>query len=99
MPFPLTRRSVVRAAASADPETRRRGFETLVAAYWRPVYKYLRLKWRACGEDAEDLTQGFFARALEKGFFDRFDPGARASARTCARARRLHANERQRRGG
>jgi len=96
MAFPLTRRSVVRAAASADPETRRRGFETLVAAYWRPVYKYLRLKWRASGEDAEDLTQGFFARALEKGFFDRFDP-ARARFRTYLRAclDGFVANERQ----
>jgi len=86
MPFPLTRRSVVRAAASGDPETRRRAFETLVAAYWKPVYKYLRLKWGAPEEDAEDLTQGFFARALEKGFFDRFDPGRarfRTYLRTC----------------
>jgi RNA polymerase sigma factor (sigma-70 family) len=86
MAFPLTRRSVVRAAASADPETRRRAFEALVTAYWRPVYKYLRLKWSAPGEDAEDLTQGFFARALEKGFFDRFDPSRsrfRTYLRTC----------------
>jgi RNA polymerase sigma factor (sigma-70 family) len=85
MAFPLTRRSVVRAAASTDPETRQRAFDTLVAAYWRPVYKYLRLKWSATGEDAEDLTQGFFARAIEKGFFDRFDP-ARARFRTYLRA-------------
>jgi RNA polymerase sigma factor (sigma-70 family) len=86
MAFPLTRRSVVRAAASTDPETRRRAFDALVAAYWRPVYKYLRLKWNASGEDAEDLTQGFFARALEKGFFDRFDPSRsrfRTYLRTC----------------
>jgi RNA polymerase sigma factor (sigma-70 family) len=84
MAFPLTRRSVVRAAASADPLTRRRAFEALVAAYWKPVYKYLRLKWAAPEEDAEDLTQGFFARALEKGFFDRFDP-ERARFRTYLR--------------
>jgi RNA polymerase sigma factor (sigma-70 family) len=86
MGFPLTRRSVVRAAASADPETRRRAFEALVTAFWRPVYKYLRLKWSAPGEDAEDLTQGFFARALEKGFFDHFDPSRsrfRTYLRTC----------------
>jgi RNA polymerase sigma factor (sigma-70 family) len=96
MAFPLTRRSVVRAAASADPETRRRGFETLVAAYWKPVYKYLRLKWRVPEEDAEDLTQGFFARALEKAFFDRFDP-ERARFRTYLRAclDGFVANERQ----
>jgi len=96
MAFPLTRRSVVRAAASADPETRQRGFDALVAAYWKPVYKYLRLKWSASGEDAEDLTQGFFARAIEKGFFDRFDP-ARARFRTYLRAclDGFVANERQ----
>jgi RNA polymerase sigma factor (sigma-70 family) len=96
MAFPLTRRSVVRAAASADPETRQRAFDALVAAYWKPVYKYLRLKWSASGEDAEDLTQGFFARAIEKGFFDRFDP-ARARFRTYLRAclDGFVANERQ----
>ncbi len=96
MAFPLTRRSVVRAAASADPETRRRGFETLVAAYWKPAYKYLRLKWRASEQDAEDLTQGFFARALEKAFFDRFDPERarfRTYLRTCLDG--FVANERQ----
>jgi RNA polymerase sigma factor (sigma-70 family) len=85
MAFPLTRLSVVQAAGSTDPAVRRRGFEALVAAYWKPVYKYLRLKWSASGEDAEDLTQGFFARAIEKGFFDRFDPG-RARFRTYLRA-------------
>src|SRR3989442_7054857 len=85
MAFPLTRGSVVRAAGSADAETRRRAFEALVGAYWKPVYNYVRLKWGASGEDAEDLTQGFFARALEKGFFDRFDP-ARARFRTYLRA-------------
>jgi RNA polymerase sigma factor (sigma-70 family) len=96
MAFPLTRRSVVRAAASADPETRRRGFETLVAAYWMPVYKYLRLKWRVPEADAEDLTQGFFARAFEKAFFDRFDPQRarfRTYLRTCLDG--FVANERQ----
>ena len=84
MTFPLTRRSVVAGAGSGDPQTRRRAFEALVAAYWKPVYKYLRLQWHASGEDAEDLTQGFFARALEKGFFDRFDP-RRARFRTYLR--------------
>jgi len=82
--FPPTRLSAVREAASADPETRRRGFEALVGAYWRAVYKYLRFQARAAPEDAEDLTQGFFARAYEKGFFDRYDP-ARSRFRTYLR--------------
>jgi RNA polymerase sigma factor (sigma-70 family) len=72
--FPPTRLSAVREAASHDPETRRRGFEALVGAYWRAVYKYLRFQARVSPEDAEDLTQGFFARAFEKGFFDKYDP-------------------------
>jgi RNA polymerase sigma factor (sigma-70 family) len=81
--FPATRHSAVREAASADPEIRRRGFEALGAAYWRAVYKHLRYKG-AAPEDAEDLTQGFFARAYEKGFFDAYDP-ARSRFRTFLR--------------
>ena len=82
--FPATRHSILLAARSGDPEERRRAFGALVASYWRPVYKYLRLRWRQSAEDAEDLTQGFFARAFEKGFFDRYDP-ERARFRTFLR--------------
>lgn len=82
--FPTTRHSVVRAAQSEDPDIRRQGFDALISAYWKPVYKYLRVKWRASDEDARDLTQEFFARTVEKGFFDRYDP-ARARFRTYVR--------------
>jgi len=84
MACPLTRRSVVVAAGSADPETRRRAFDALVAAYWKPVYKYVRLRWQADPQDAEDLTQDFFAQAFEKGHLDRYDP-AKARFRTFLR--------------
>jgi len=56
----------------------------LVTAYWKPVYKYLRLKWRASDEDARDLTQEFFSRAFEKAYFQRYDP-AKARFRTYLR--------------
>jgi DNA-directed RNA polymerase specialized sigma24 family protein len=82
--FPATRQSVILAARSADPGTRDRALETLAASYWRPVYKYLRVRWQASPQDAQDLTQGFFAAALEKGFFERYDP-ARARFRTFLR--------------
>jgi DNA-directed RNA polymerase specialized sigma24 family protein len=59
---------------SADGEVRQQAFDTLVSAYWRPIYKYLRLRWRATTEDAEDTTQAFLTAAFEKQFFDRFDP-------------------------
>jgi RNA polymerase sigma factor (sigma-70 family) len=78
--------SVVRGAGSDKPEERRRSFEAIVAAYWRPVYKHIRLHWQSSPEDAEDLTQAFFARALEKEFFAGFDPAKghfRTFLRTC----------------
>ena len=72
-PFPLTRRSLLLEVASDDPQIRRQAFDDLVRSYWPAVYKYLRLKHGTSPEDAEDLTQGFFVFALEKGFLERFD--------------------------
>jgi RNA polymerase sigma factor (sigma-70 family) len=66
---------------SDDPAERARSFEILVRAYWKPVYKHLRMRWRLSSEQAEDLTQGFFARALERRMFAAYDP-ARALFRT-----------------
>lgn len=77
---------MVRAAASADPEARRRAFSSIAEAYWKAVYKYVRLKWLASADEAEDLTQAFFARAFEKQFFTSYDPGKarfRTFLRTC----------------
>jgi len=82
--FPLTRHSVVAAVKSENAEVRRVAWEALVAAYWKPVYKHLRMQWRMDAEQARDGTQEFFARAIEKSFFDRFDP-ARARFRTFLR--------------
>jgi RNA polymerase sigma factor (sigma-70 family) len=67
--FPETRQSAIAAARSGNPDV-------LLAAYWKPVYKYIRIKWKASNEDAKDLTQGFFARVLEKEFFAAYQPEA-----------------------
>src|SRR5437667_161954 len=64
--FPLTRRSVIEAARSIDAQERERALEVLCAAYWRPVYKYVRWRWNRPVEAAQDLTQGFFAELLER---------------------------------
>jgi DNA-directed RNA polymerase specialized sigma24 family protein len=72
--FPVTRRSALLAARGGDAAERARAVETLLAAYWKPAYKYIRLKWRASNEDAKDLTQAFFARALDRDFFAGYDP-------------------------
>lgn len=58
--------------------------ERVIALYWKPVYRFIRLKFRKDNEDAKDLTQSFFASALERDFFARFDP-AKASFRTYLR--------------
>jgi RNA polymerase sigma factor (sigma-70 family) len=94
--FPETRASAVAGVRSADGEVRHRSHATIVTVYWKPVYKYLRLRWGESHEAAQDLTQEFFARAIEKSFFAGFDPGKarfRTFLRTCVDA--LVANERQ----
>jgi hypothetical protein len=42
--FPATRWSLIAAARSAEPEARQRALKILVASYWKPVYKYIRLR-------------------------------------------------------
>jgi len=71
--FPPTRRSVIEAVGSIDAEERERGLEALCAAYWRPIYKYIRLRWNRPAEEAQDLTQGFFVEVLERGLLEKFD--------------------------
>jgi len=73
--FPATRWSVIEAAQSADGAERKRALETLCSAYWKPVYKYVRLRWNRSAPDAQDLTQGFFAEMLERELLNRFDAG------------------------
>ena len=84
--FPVTNHSAIVGARSDDQVVRRRAFDTILASYWKPAYKYVRLKWQADNEDAKDLTQAFFLNALEKGFFDayRSDKGSfRTYLRVC----------------
>jgi RNA polymerase sigma factor (sigma-70 family) len=103
--FPSTRWSVIVAARSAQPEERQRALDVLIAAYWKPVYKYIRLRWDKDNEQAKDLTQDFFARLLEKDFLESFDP-EKARLRTFLRvcvdrflANEAKAAQRLKRGG
>ena len=94
--FPTTRRSVLAAVRRGDDEARRTALETLLGAYWAPVYKYLRVAWRLDAEDAADLTQQLFTTALEDGTFAAYDPSKgrfRTYLRSCAD--HLAANERK----
>ena len=82
----MTRHSVVAAAQGRDPQERVRAIDAITCSYWRPVYKYVRLRWRVEREDAEDFTQDFFSRLLEKDFLVSYDPAKgklRTFLRTC----------------
>jgi RNA polymerase sigma factor (sigma-70 family) len=94
--FPITRHSAILAAASTDEQVRQRALETIVSSYWKPAYKYLRIKWQTTNEDAKDLTQGFFATAIEKNYFAGYD-AAKASFQTFFRTclDRFVANQRK----
>jgi DNA-directed RNA polymerase specialized sigma24 family protein len=71
--FPLTSVSAIAGAASDDESLRERALESIARAYWKPAYKYLRLRWNLGREDAEDLTQEFFARAARESTFSHYD--------------------------
>lgn len=79
--FPRTRWSLVARVVepgSRGAATRRSAYAELVAAYWRPVYRALRVGHRRPREEAEDLTQAFFLEIFEKRTLERFvaDPQA-----------------------
>ncbi|HEY1052111.1 MAG TPA: sigma-70 family RNA polymerase sigma factor [Prosthecobacter sp.] len=63
--FATTRWSVVLAAREEDTAPARLAMETLCRACWYPLYAYVRRAGHAA-HDAQDLTQEFFARLLEK---------------------------------
>ena len=64
--FASTRWSVV-LAASGDDSRARAALTTLCHGYWYPLYAYVRRQGHA-PHDAQDLTQEFFARLIEKNW-------------------------------
>ena len=82
--FPVTRWSVIGAVKSEDAAEQARALDTLFAAYWKPVYKYVRLRWNRPAEDAQDLTQGFFAEVLQRELLAKYEP-AKSKLRTYLR--------------
>lgn len=100
--FPSTRVSLIEAAGSGLSDA---AIDQVITLYWKPVYRFIRIKFQKSNEDAKDLTQGFFANVLQRDFFSQFDPG-KASFRTYLRmaveryAANQHAAEnRQKHGG
>src|SRR4051794_35415572 len=65
--FVTTRWTVVLTAQGSSPAAHD-ALEQLCRSYWRPIYAFLRREGRS-PEDAQDLTQSFFAQLLERGDF------------------------------
>jgi RNA polymerase sigma factor (sigma-70 family) len=68
--FATTHWTTIMAAASGDSVVAHDALARLCQAYWYPLYAYVRGHGYS-PETAEDLTQGFFARLLERKDFER----------------------------
>src|SRR5262245_9053100 len=90
--FATTHWSVVLAAGREDPAARAAALERLCHAYWYPLYAYMR--WRGySADDAQDLTQDFFCRLIEKNWLEGVSPeGARFRSVLLIMVKRFLAN-------
>src|SRR6516225_4427433 len=70
--FASTRWSVVMAAGQRDSPESEAALATLCRLYWYPLYAYARRRLPNAA-DAQDLTQEFFARLLEKDYLRQAD--------------------------
>jgi RNA polymerase sigma-70 factor (ECF subfamily) len=70
--FVTTRWTLVLAAADTASPDSREALAALCQDYWYPLYVYARRRGHG-PEDARDLTQGFFAKLLEKNYLKAAD--------------------------
>ncbi len=102
--FATTHWTVVLAAGRGDSPQADIALEELCRTYWYPLYAYVRRHGHS-REDAEDLTQGFFARLLEKHYLEGItSDGGKFRSFLLVALKRFLANEwdranRQKRGG
>jgi RNA polymerase sigma factor (sigma-70 family) len=73
--FPETRWTLVLRAAGQGDAASARALEDLCRAYWRPVYAVARRSGLS-HEDAEDVTQAFFAEIVARNTMNRVSPEA-----------------------
>ena len=70
--FATTHWSVVLAAARSDSPRAGAALEHLCRSYWYPIYHFVRRQGHST-HDAQDFTQEFFARLLEKNWIAQAD--------------------------
>jgi len=71
--FATTRWSVVLAAGETTSPGSREALARLCETYWYPLYAFTR-RWGHTADEAQDLTQEFFARLLEKHYLGDVNP-------------------------
>jgi RNA polymerase sigma-70 factor (ECF subfamily) len=102
--FATTRWTVVLAAGNRSTPTADVALEELCRTYWYPLYAFVRRHGHS-KEDAEDLTQSFFARFLQKNYLEKLQSEhGKFRAFLLASLKHFLANEwdrasRQKRGG
>ena len=69
--FPTTRITLIHAARSGSGPQAQEALAALCRSYWYPIYAYVR-RLGYSADEAEDVTQGFFARVLEKHYLKDF---------------------------
>jgi len=72
--FHTTHWSAVLSARDKDSSQAQQALAELCQTYWYPLYAYIRRRGNN-PTDAEDLTQGFFERLLEKDYLADLTPG------------------------
>src|SRR5690606_3709267 len=72
-PFPSTKWSLVARVSSGTAEDRESALAEICGLYRPPIRAYIRNLGHS-SHDADDLTQEFFAKFLEGGYFERPDP-------------------------
>jgi RNA polymerase sigma factor (sigma-70 family) len=71
--FETTNWSVIVEATTGDSAAAKEALAALCESYWPPIYAFIRGKGHSPA-DAEDLTQAYFARFLEKRYLEDFRP-------------------------
>ena len=71
--FTATHWSVILTAGKRGTSESAAALETLCSRYWHPLYAFIRRQGYN-PHDAQDLTQAFFARLLEKNYLQVVDP-------------------------
>jgi RNA polymerase sigma factor (sigma-70 family) len=99
--FPSTRQTLLDHAIRGEASE----LNALVEMYWQPCYRYVKWRFHAGHEEAQDLVQTFFASVIEQEIVERFDRGRgsfRPYLRSCLEQsvmKQLTLESREKRGG